>query len=72
MIIYRSQNLRDAQQDPVVAMCAICEGEQYQEDVMYLWDGKKICGQCMQEKFDCLTIKEKADLLGAECVKAGE
>jgi len=63
---------RDVQQDKPVAVCSQCQGEQYREDYMYLWDGKKICVQCMQDMFDCLTIKEKAELLGAECVKAGE
>jgi len=71
MITY-SPILRDVQQDPVVAKCATCDSEQYSEDYMYLWDGKKICVQCMQDMFDCLTIKEKAELLGAEPVRAAE
>ena len=71
MITY-SPILRDVQQDKPVSVCSQCQGEQYREDYMYLWDGKKICVQCMEEKFDCLTIKEKADLLGAEPVRAAE
>lgn len=40
--------LRDKQQDPPVARCPSCGGEQYREDTMYIWDGKLICSECME------------------------
>lgn len=71
-MIISSPILRDKQCDPVVAHCDICGAEQYREDYMYIFEWHRICGECMAEKFDCLTTREKADLLGANCVKAGE
>jgi len=63
---------RDNQQAPVVAYCALCKGEQYRGDPMYEWEGQRICEACMERKFDVLTTAEKADLLGAAQVRAGD
>jgi hypothetical protein len=63
---------RDKQQDKPLAYCSRCGAEQYREDYMYIWEGQKICGECLAGKFNCLTVKEKADLLGADCIRAGE
>jgi formylmethanofuran dehydrogenase subunit E len=64
--------MRDKQMDKPLAYCSRCGGEQYREDYMYIFEGHRICGECMGEKFDCLTVREKADLLGAASLKAGE
>ena len=71
MMIFRQTQLLDLQQEPPLAYCDQCESEQYKGDTLYAWEGIKICGECVEEKFDCMTTKEKADLLGAECVEVG-
>ena len=64
--------LPDKQQTPPLARCDRCQGEMYQGDTLYTWDGTKICGECMEEKFNCMTTAEKAALLGSEMVQVGE
>jgi hypothetical protein len=51
--------LRDRQCDHPVALCGICSGETYREDIMYLWEGRYICASCMEEKFDVLTVGKR-------------
>ena len=60
---------RDKQCDEPVALCGLCGGETYREDVLYIWEGKYICTLCMEEKFDALTSGEKAQLLGAYAIR---
>ena len=73
MKIY-SPILCDVQQDPAVAYCAECGGEIYSKDTtMFLWEGKKICEDCLNDKWDGIkTASERAEYLGAEQVEAGE
>ena len=35
-------------------------------DEFYRWEGEIICGECMEEKFDEMSLMEKAALLGAD------
>lgn len=71
MTIY-SPILRDKQQDEPAAHCDQCDGEMYQGDTLYTWDGLHICGECVKQHVLCLTIQEMAELFGAEPVKVGE
>lgn len=64
--------LPDKQQATPFAHCDRCQGEMYKGDTLYIWDGTKICGECMEEKFNCMTTAEKAALLGSEMVQVGE
>ena len=45
-----------------------CGHEIYEKEGQFPWEGKILCPDCFQEKFDELSIYEKADLLGSEWV----
>jgi hypothetical protein len=70
--ITRTAYLYDRQQADPVDECEACGAEMFRGDHLYLWEGQRICGECLEEKINCMTIKEKADLIGAECIEAGE
>lgn len=39
---------------------------------VYEWDNQYICPDCMMEKLDEMTLKEKAELLGARFIPINE
>lgn len=41
--------------------CEVHEGEE-----LYEWENKTLCPDCMEEKFNEMTLQEKAALLGCE------
>lgn len=59
---------RDLQRDMPAARCALCQGEAYWEDTLYLWEGVPICEECLEDKWRALTTEEKAELFGARPV----
>ncbi len=63
---------RDKQSDMPAARCIGCAGELYRGDTAYTWEGGLICAMCAEDKFNALTLREKAALLGAYPCKAGE
>jgi len=69
--------LRDRQQDKPTAYCYECERPQYSEDTLYLLNGERLCGECIERKYradyvDILTTYEKAAIMGADCEMAVE
>ena len=40
--------LRDSQQDKVVCWCHRCSGEVYENENLYIWEGKRICLDCFK------------------------
>ncbi len=40
--------LRDRQQDNVVCWCRRCSGEVYEDETLYIWEGKRICVDCFK------------------------
>ncbi len=68
--MYSGPLLRDKQCDEPAAYCCLCGGEVYREDTLYVWEGRHICSACMEDKFNALTTREKAELLGAFPVRA--
>lgn len=62
----------DAQQRPPLARCGKCEGEQWAGDMLYEWRGRLLCGDCIDEHINGLTITEKAELLDATAHVLGE
>jgi len=62
--------LCDRQCDTPAAHCDRCEGEVYREETMYAWEGAHICCVCMEDSFNTMTTREKAELLGAYPVPA--
>lgn len=61
--------LRDKQCDVPAAYCGLCKGELYREDMLYAWEGRYICGICIEDKFNAMSTREKAELLGAYPVR---
>ena len=59
--------LRDEQDAKVVCWCRRCGGEVYEEETLYVWDGKRVCPDCFKECVkDWLdkSSNEVADALG--------
>lgn len=42
--------LRDSQEETPVCYCDRCGGEVYREEMLFEWDGKRICTDCFKEK----------------------
>ncbi len=42
--------LRDSQQANVVCWCRRCNGEVYEDETLYIWEGKRICVDCFKAK----------------------
>lgn len=42
--------LRDVQQDPPRGHCEKCRGEIYEGETVYVWDGKRICPDCLENE----------------------
>ncbi len=40
--------LRDSQQGSVVCWCRRCGGEVYEDETLYIWEGKRICVDCFK------------------------
>lgn len=45
---------------------ADCGHEVYQGEILYEWDNKYICPDCMEEKLAALSLPEQAAMMGVE------
>lgn len=45
-------------------LCQECDGEVYEGEVIFEWDGKWICEDCYREKFEALSLVEIAAMRG--------
>jgi len=63
------QILRDPQSQPPLAFCERCQGELYQNEIVYLWEGQALCPACFRTAIRRLaetSLPLLADLLGTE------
>ena len=51
---------------------ADCEHEVYEGEPLFEWEGKSICPDCMESKFNDLSVFEKAALLGCHWETVGK
>ena len=47
-------------------LCDGCEEPVYEGDRIYYSNGRKLCGDCLRDELDEMSIRELAELLGIE------
>lgn len=57
--------LRDTQTENPEALCEDCQGEVYSGEHLYLWEGKRICSDCLSSKINRL-LRDSPLLLAHE------
>ena len=65
--------LRDEQDARVVCWCRRCSGEVYEEETLYVWEGKRICEDCFKETVSAWVDKsprEVANVLLVDTITA--
>lgn len=57
---------------PADCICQGCEGWFYDDDLIFISNGRRLCPDCFREEIENLPLKEIADLIGVETVSAKE
>ena len=53
-------------------ICAACLGELYGAEEVFRFDGRILCGDCLREEIEDLSIRELAELIDADRFTAEE
>ena len=53
-------------------ICAACLGELYGDEEVYRFDGRILCGDCLREEIEELSIRELAEIVDADRFTAEE
>ena len=53
-------------------VCDGCLGEFYGDEELYRFDGRILCGDCLREEIEDLSIRELAELIDADRFTAEE
>lgn len=53
-------------------ICSACLGELYGDEEVYRFDGRILCGDCLREEIEDLSIRELAELIDADRFTAEE
>ena len=65
----RLEPLRPPEPD---CICAACLGELYGDEEVYRFDGRILCGDCLREEIEDLSIRELAEIVDADRFTAEE
>ena len=53
-------------------ICSACLGELYGDEEVYRFDGRILCGDCLREEIEELSIRELAEIVDADRFTAEE
>ena len=53
-------------------ICSACLGELYGDEEVYRFDGRILCGDCLREEIEDLSIRELAEIVDADRFTAEE
>ena len=53
-------------------ICSVCLGELYGDEEVYRFDGRILCGDCLREEIEDLSIRELAEIVDADRFTAEE
>ena len=53
-------------------ICSACLGELYGDEEVYRFDGRILCGDCLREEIEDLSIRELAEIIDADRFTAEE
>ena len=53
-------------------ICSACLGELYGDEEVYRFDGRILCGDCLREEIEELSIREIAEIVDADRFTAEE
>ncbi len=53
-------------------ICSACLGELYGDEEVYRFDGRILCGDCLEDEIRKLSIRELAELIDADRFTAEE